>query len=97
MLTCAPSVWWLFMHHLVSLCAMDDNLNICTHDVSQAYVQSGTAVQYQIYVCTPVELKLFRWNTLSCRSTALWTSLGWCVLLRAYHNHQHDVVDLHPS
>lgn len=50
LLTHVPAVQRSSLCPLLSLCAIDPNLSFFTRDISQAYVQSETAVQRRNYV-----------------------------------------------
>lgn len=76
---------------------MDPELQLITHDVSQAYVQSDTHTQRPIFVRPPVALN-FHTDTLLRIDRPLYgipeAGLHW---FRTYHTHHRDKLRLNSS
>lgn len=97
LLTYAPTVQRMSQRLLLCLCAMDDQLQFFTRDVSQAYVQAETSTQRQIFVRPPASLN-FPSETLLQVQKPLYgipeAGLHW---FRTYHNHHKFQLYLQPA
>lgn len=97
MLTHALTVQRPSMRLLLCLCAMDDDLECFTRDVSQAYMQSGTTVQRTIFVRPPSVLALPIETLLRVEKSLHGLPEAGVYWFQTYHSHHKDILSLKPS
>lgn len=85
------------MRLLLCLCVIDDELEVFTREVKQAYVQTNSFVQHPIFVRPPVMLSLPSGALLRVNQPLCGLPQAIVPWFRTYNPLHCDVLNLHPS
>ena len=97
LLTHAPTVHRASQRICLALCAQDPSFRLFSRDISQAYLQSKTAIQRDIFVRPPVEMDLPAGKLLRVDRALYGIAEAGMHWFETYHSHHTDVLGMIPA